>query len=72
MTKLAGGSSDGAGVMSGTHSGVVTCLKQLVSMFIAMHCVAHRLALAASQASDASPTVARFENIAQIFFLFKK
>lgn len=73
LTKFAGGSSDGASVMSGTHSGVVTRLKQLVPTFIATHCVAHRLALAASQATNASPSIAQFERvITQIFSFFSR
>ena len=69
--KLAGGSTDGASVMSGAHSGVIARIKQIVP--IATHCVAHRLALAASQATSASPTMARFERIlSQIFVFFSR
>nr|XP_006823534.1 PREDICTED: uncharacterized protein LOC102807508 [Saccoglossus kowalevskii] len=45
-------STDGASVMTGKHKGVTTLLKNQVNPFlIATHCIAHRLALAASQAS---------------------
>ena len=48
LMKLAGGSTDGASVMSGIHGGVVAHLKQLIPQFLATRCVAHRLSLAAS------------------------
>ena len=70
---LDGGSTDGASVMSGAHRGVIAHIKQIVPKFIATHCVAHRLALAASQATSASPTMTRFERIlSQIYFLIQE
>ena len=52
MSKIIGFGSDGASVMVGCRSGVTTQLKSLNPAMIAVHCVAHRLALAASQAAD--------------------
>lgn len=43
--------SDGAAVMIGSRAGVATCLKALNPALINVHCICHRLALAASQAA---------------------
>ena len=50
--KLVAFGSDGAAVMIGARRGVATLLKQTCPWLISNHCVAHRLALAASQAAD--------------------
>ena len=44
--------SDGASVMTGRKSGVATRLKHRQPKLIAIHCVAHRLALAAAESSE--------------------
>ena len=44
--KLAG---FGANVMTGRHTGVSTCLEQIVPGLISLHCAAHKLALTASE-----------------------
>ena len=44
--------SDGASVMTGVRSGISTRLKADNPYIVNIHCVAHRLALAAAQASD--------------------
>nr|XP_006811414.1 PREDICTED: zinc finger protein 862-like [Saccoglossus kowalevskii] len=44
--------SDGASVMVGRKTGVATRLKERNSMLMNIHCVAHRLALAAAQSMD--------------------
>lgn len=71
---LAGGSSDGASVMIGKHTGVMTRLQEAAPQgFISTHCIAHRLALAASDACKAVSMVARFERIVnQIYTYFAK
>ena len=44
--------SDGAAVMVGHINGVATILKDRIPHLVAIHCVAHRLALATAHASD--------------------
>ena len=61
---LAGGSSDGASVIIGRHTGVMTRLQEAAPQgFVSTHCVAHRLALAASEACKNISMVSRFERI---------
>lgn len=50
FNRLMGFGSDGASVMIGRRTGVATRLKQRNPYLVAIHCVAHRLALACSQA----------------------
>ena len=52
LTKVAGFGSDGAAVMVGKTSGVATRLKAHNGEMISIHCSAHRLALACSQAAE--------------------
>ena len=56
MRKVMGFGSDGAAVMVGRVSGVSTRLKVHNPVMINIHCVAHRLALAAAQASGSIRT----------------
>ena len=44
--------TDGAATMTGRRSGVVTRLKELATSAVGVHCAAHRLNLAASQAAN--------------------
>lgn len=68
MSKIIGFGSDGASVMVGCRSGVATQLKGHNPAMIALHCVAHRLALAASQAADSIPYIKNFKgHVSQIF-----
>lgn len=61
--------SDGASAMVGSRSGVATRLKSHNSVIISIHCIAHRLALAAGQASDAIPYLKKFKNyLSQLFY----
>ena len=50
--KLAGGATDGAAVMVGSSTGVVTRIKNIVPKFISTHCSAHRLQLAACDVAE--------------------
>ena len=61
LEKLAGASCDGAFVMLGKHTGVMTRLKSDVPHLIVTHCAAHRIALAASDAAKAEPWFKVFE-----------
>ena len=71
MTKLKGIGTDGAATMIGVCNGVVTRLKAVSPSSIGVHCAAHRLNLAASQAGNAVPYVKKFNIIiCQIFDFF--
>ena len=50
LSLLAGFGSDGASVMTGKHSGVVARIKTKQPILTSIHCIAHRLALAAGKA----------------------
>lgn len=50
--KLAGFGSDGASVMTGRHAGVSARLRDSIPSLVSVHCVAHKLALAASGAAS--------------------
>ena len=50
-SRIVGLGTDGAAVMTGHHNGLGVKLKQLNNILIQVHCVAHRLNLAASLAS---------------------
>ena len=54
---MVGFGSDGAAVMTGKHAGAAARLKQRQPMLTSIHCIAHRLALAASQAGDGVPYI---------------
>ena len=49
---LVGFGGDGASVMMSKHSGVAAWIKAKQPILTSIHCMAHRLALAASQAGD--------------------
>ncbi|CAI7893063.1 unnamed protein product [Closterium sp. NIES-53] len=51
MDKLVGVSTDGAFVMTGSKNGVVAMLRKRCPWLVAIHCVAHREALAAKDAA---------------------
>ncbi len=62
--------SDGANVMTGRKQGVATLLKRINNNIISIHCVAHRLALATSQASESITYLRRFKEILSSLFYF--
>ena len=54
LEKMVAAASDGASVMTGKHKGVTTrFINNLNPHLIAIHCPAHRLALASSMAAHA-------------------
>ena len=63
MSKMRGIGTDGAATMIGTHNGVVTRLKAITPTAISVHCTAHRLNQASSQAANAVPYVKKFNTI---------
>ncbi|XP_052264597.1 E3 SUMO-protein ligase KIAA1586-like isoform X2 [Dreissena polymorpha] len=63
ISKLCGISTDGAAVMTGNKSGVVTRLKGEVPGLLAMHCIAHRLALSCCTGADSIPYLVKVQDI---------
>lgn len=70
ISRLRGFGSDGAPVMVGTRSGVAKRLKDQFPKLISIHCVKHRLALAAAHAADGIPYIVKFKATIQTLFLF--
>lgn len=71
LSKVVGFGSDGASVMVGSRSGVATRLKSHNSVMLSIHCVAHRLALAAAQAADSVAYIKKFKRyLSQIFYYY--
>ena len=70
MRKVMGFGSDGAAVMIGRRSGVSTRLRVHNPFMINIHCVAHRLALAAAQAFESIPYLKKFKNTVHSLYLF--
>ena len=70
MKKIRGIRTDGASTMLGSRNGVVAQLKRIRPSAIGVHCAAHRLNLASSQAGDAVPYVKKFNTIIRQLFDF--
>lgn len=70
VTKLRAFGSDGASVMTGRLTGVGVRLKSHSPNMIAVHCINHRLALAASNASDCIPYLKQYKSLLQTLFYF--
>ena len=62
--------SDGASVMTGRKNGVAARLQRLNCNLICIHCIAHRLAFATSQASESIPYHRRLKEILSSLFYF--
>lgn len=65
-SSLIGLGTDGASVMTGCRNGVGVKLKILNNKMVQVHCVAHRLNLAASQASKEIPYMEDYRRYIQI------
>ena len=70
ITTLCAFGSDGASLMTGRLSGVAVRLMRLSPRMIAVHCINHRLALAAAHTSDSISHLQQFKSILQIPFFF--
>ena len=70
MAKMRGFGSDGAPVMVGRRSGVASRLKGRQPRLIAIHCINHRLALAAGHAANHVQYLQKFKATVQTRFLF--
>ena len=66
----AGALGDGAPVMCGSRNGVAKRLTNSFPKLISIHCVNHRLALAAAHAADDIPYLIKFKATVQTLFLF--
>ena len=62
--------SDGASVMTGRVSGVAARLSQSNPYLVAIHCVAHRLALACSQAGERIAYIQKFKKALTTLYWF--
>ena len=70
MAKMRGFGSDGAPVMVGRRSGVASRLKGRQPRLITIHCINHRLALAAGHAANHVQYLQKFKATVQTLFLF--
>ncbi|XP_076365834.1 zinc finger protein 862-like [Tachypleus tridentatus] len=70
VKKLCSVSTDGAAVMVGSKSGVVTRLNQFVPGVLATHCIAHTLALSCATGADSIPYLVKYQDIMNSIFKF--
>lgn len=68
LSKLLGFGSDGAAVMTGIISGIATRLHQNNPYLVAVHCVAHHLALACSHTGEKVAYVQKFKKALTTLF----
>ena len=72
FSNLMGFGSDRAAVMTGRISGVATRLRQYKPFLVAVHCSAHRLARACSQAGVKVPYVKKFKkSLSTLYWFFQ-
>ena len=69
-SSLMGLGTDGAAVMVGCRGGLGVKLKEKNNMLIQVHCIAHRLNLAASQASSGIPYMQDYHRYIQLLYHF--
>ncbi|CAI7867474.1 unnamed protein product, partial [Closterium sp. NIES-54] len=67
LQKISAISTDGASVMTGKNNGVVARLRMRIPHLASTHCVAHREALAASDAADAVPELYMVDDVIRGF-----
>ena len=72
ISSVYGFGSDGAAVMVGRRSGVATQLKEHNPELVSLHCGAHRLALASSQAAQHVPYLKPLMHISLHFIITSK
>ncbi len=60
---MVGIATDGAGVMVGCRTGVVTRLKREIPHLISVHCMAHRLQLASEKAAHNVPYIVKYISV---------
>ena len=64
---MIGIATDGASVMTGVHTGVVTRFKAVVPGLKAVHCMAHRLQPANEKAADSVPYITKYIAVLNVF-----
>ena len=70
INKIRGIGIDGASTMMGCRNDVVAQLKRITPSAIGVHCAAHRLNLASSQAGESIPYINKFNVIIRQLFDF--
>ena len=70
MNKIPETGTDGTSTMMGCRNGVVVQLKRIIPSAIGVHCAAHRLNLALSQAGESIPYINKFNVIIRQLFDF--
>jgi hypothetical protein len=70
VKRMCGVATDGASVMLGRHSGVVTRLKQQAPGLLSSHCIAHRLALANGGAADKVPYLLKYQEFVNAIYKY--
>ena len=70
--KLIALGTDGASVMTGKNSGVVTRFKNENPFMMSTHCAAHRLALASAQAASAIPYLVKYQAVLNDIYKYYK
>ena len=71
-TKLVALGADGAAVMMGRNTGVVTRLRQLAPTLVGIHCFAHRLELAVKDVVKLHPMYGTLDRLLLDLYLFYK
>ena len=72
VEKIVGFASDGASVMVGRVNGVCTQLKDMNPLITSVHCIAHKLALAAATASTKIPYLVQYKRtINQVYNFYQ-
>ena len=67
---MCGIATDGAAVMVGRHSGVVTRMKDTIPGLLSSHCISHRLALASGSAADSVPYLIKYQDIVNAIYKY--
>ncbi|KAK6179566.1 hypothetical protein SNE40_011894 [Patella caerulea] len=70
INKMSGIATDGAAVMVGSKSGIVTRLKSLNPAILSTHCIAHRLALGSCGAADQIPYLIKYQEILNCIYKY--
>ena len=74
LSRMVGFGTNSASVMTGRHNEVPARLKCLQPILTSVHCIAHRLALAAAQSGDSVPYIANTfkPTLRELFYLYEK
>ncbi|XP_065831995.1 zinc finger protein 862-like [Oscarella lobularis] len=67
-SKIVGIGTDGASVMIGCRNGVVKRMQNVCKAAVGIHCAAHRLNLASTQAANSVPYVKKFNSVLRQLF----